>query len=499
MNRKIFFGIYCWLFVLGCSDSRGEDMPTPTDPDKTASSKLEVKNNLQSNMVLQQNSNFTISGIGTPDQYVTIATSWEDLTPEEVKVDQSGKWSKTIRTPAGSFTVQSIKVSGKSSLTFNDILIGEVWLCSGQSNMWYPMKDALGGLDEMLKADASNGIRLLNVQQVQSDIPTNKLNATWQKCAAGSLEWFSAVGYYFAKHLRQTLQVPIGIINASWGDTTGEVWAERNAVLAQSSIRDAALLQDKQPRADPFSPYKIGSAYNAMIFPLHDIPVTGAIWYQGEANMDNPAYYPELLETLVQSWRTLWNKSAKDFSFYIAQICPYKRMYDFKTNYANPNMRFAQLQASTKIAHSGLISNDDIADLEDIHPKNKRDVGLRFAYLALADKYNRPEGDRSPVFDRSTHDGSKMIIDFKFAEAGLKTRDGAPPTQFEIAGEDRQFYPAHGEILGNKVILSSSNVPSPTAARLGWSYTKVSNLVSSSGLPVSIFKTYTWADLQEEK
>ncbi|MBD1432496.1 hypothetical protein H8B06_06660 [Sphingobacterium sp. DN00404] len=496
INRKIFFGLCCWMFAFGCSDSGGQDIPTPSD--KTASAILEVNNNLQKNMVLQQNSTFMVAGRGTPGQYVTITASWNKANVDEVEVDQEGRWSKSIRIPAGSFEAQAIKVSGKNSFEFNDILIGEVWLCSGQSNMWYPMKEVLGGLDEIVKADASNGVRLLNLPQVQADAPTDKWNATWQKCSPSSLEWFSAVGYYFAKQLRQSLQVPIGIINASWGDTTGEVWAERSAVLATPSVREFALQQDKQPRADPFSPYKIGAAYNAMIYPIRDIPIAGAIWYQGEANMDNPSYYPDLLETVADSWRALWNKEANDFPFYIAQICPYKRMYNFQTNYANPNMRFAQLQASKRIANSGIICNDDIADLDDIHPKNKKDVGLRFAYLALAAHYKKEDGDRSPIFDGFTVDGNKLIVDFQFASTGLKTKDGLAPSQFEIAGVDKVFYPADAVIAGNKVLLTSSRVPHPIAARLGWSYTKISNLVGSSGLPVSVFKTYAWADPEEE-
>src|SRR5690606_13973331 len=177
----------------------------------------------------------------------------------------------------------------------------------------------------------------------------------WQKTSNSSLEWFSAVGYFFAKQLKESLNVPVGIINASWGDTTAEVWADRNAVLNNALIKDFALIQDNTPRSDKNAPYKIGSAYHAMIFPLRNIPIKGAIWYQGESNMDNPNYYPELLNTLVGSWRSLWKANSAAFPFYIAQICPYKRDWDFKTFYANPNMRFAQQKASLLIPNSGVI------------------------------------------------------------------------------------------------------------------------------------------------
>lgn len=493
----LFSNFFLLLSLFGCSADKGNVAPDASV--KMYSTILKVDEHVQSNMVVQQNSTFILSGEGTAKQWVKVICSWSSPKEVEVQVADDGKWSVSLKTASGSFDAHVLQVFGKSKIEFSDILVGEVWLCSGQSNMWWPMKDALGGLDEMIKSADRKYIRLLNMPQQQATIPTDKLTAKWQKSSSSSLEWFSAVGYFFAKQLYESLNVPIGIINASWGDTTAEVWADRATVLNTASIKDQALAQDNIPRADKNAPYKIGSAYNAMIYPLRRIPIKGAIWYQGEANMDNPAYYPDLLNTLVSSWRSLWKTSSVSFPFYIAQICPYKRMYNFKVNYANPNMRFAQQKASVLIQNSGAISNDDIADLNDIHPRNKKDVGLRFASLALKETYKRNDYYRSPMYDRMMVEGAKIRVYFNYAEDGLKTKDGTAVTAFEIAGADKVFYPAQVVIEGNTVVLQSDKVSQPLSARMGWSYTKTTNLVHSSGIPVSVFKTYDWPETVEEQ
>ena len=488
------------ICLLSCSDDN-VSAETGKNEDFVSKSIVEVYNNLQSSMVLQQNSKFIISGKGTPYQPIRINCSWEGTTQYYTfKVSANGSWSQQIAIPSGNFDKQTIIVEGKEKVIFSDILIGEVWLCSGQSNMWYPLKDIENGPNEVKDAANYPNIRFLNMAQVQSNQPVDNYTARWQVCSPSSAEWFSGVGYFFGKKLLQELKVPIGLINASWGDTTAEVWAERNAVLSNPLVKEDALKNDERPRADPNSPYKIGSAYNAMIYPVRSIPVAGVIWYQGEANMDYLDYYPHLLSVLANSWRQLWNVTADNMPFYISQICPYKREFDYITNYANPATRFAQQKASTSIPNSGVICNDDIADLNDIHPKNKQDVGLRFAFLALADKYKKAEfaNKKSPVFNKYTIQDGKILVEFKYPDEGLKTRDGAEPAMFEIAGADRVFYPASAVLNGNKVELVSPMVASPVAARLGWSYTKTTNLISKFGLPVSVFKTYDWKDEAEE-
>lgn len=500
---KNYFYTYLIALLIFCACSEGNATGIPTDDAEFSSnSVVEVDLNLQENMVIQQNSKFILSGKGTAYQSIRINCSWEGKDVfHTIKVAANGKWSQQINIPEGSFTLHTITVEGKEKKVFSNILIGEVWLCSGQSNMWYPLRMVENGQEDMLDAANYPNIRLLNMRQTQSATPVEEYQDRWQVCSTGSVEWFSAIGYHFGKKMLKELNVPIGLIDASWGDTTAEVWAERNAVLSNQEVRERALLNDKTPRADPNSPYKIGHAYNAMIYPLRNIPLAGVLWYQGESNMDYQDHYPSLLETLIESWRSLWRAEAKDMPFYIAQICPYKREFNFKTNYANPSMRFTQQIASEKIANSGVICNDDIGNINDIHPLNKHDVGLRFAYLALANKYKVKSFDnkKTPVFERYTINGNQIEISFKYAEEGLKTRDGKSPTLFEIAGVDKIFYPAEAVIDGNKISLTSANVSDPIAARLGWSYTKTSNLISNFGLPVSVFKTYNWVEEEEEK
>lgn len=495
MKRTDFLIALVVCCAMGCS---GKEEPAgPEGGNGRLSEKLTVGPSLQAHMVMQQNKPFTISGTGTAGQYVEISCSWEEKS-SRIQVSADGSWRHTVTAPNGGFNAQQVTVSGKQTLTFDDILIGEVWVCSGQSNMWWPLKDTEGGLSEMIGANASLPIRLLHVPQVQASAPVATLPATWQPCTDGSLEWFSAVAYFFGKQLVEALQVPVGLINASWGDTTGEVWAERDAVLANDAIREQALKQDATPRADAQAPYRIGSAFNAMIYPLRDIPVAGVIWYQGEANMDAPGTYPALLATLAASWRKLWGVESADFPFYIAQICPYQRAFDYQVNYANPNMRFAQQRASEQIPNSGVICNDDIGDIHDIHPRNKLDVGKRFAFLALENKYGRTGQPKSPLYAGHRIDGNTLEVDLRHAGSGLKTVDGSSPTFFELAGADRVFHPANAEISGSTVRLTAAAVPEPAYARLGWSYTRTTNLRSNEGLPVGVFKTYDWAEPAEE-
>lgn len=500
--RYYFYTCLIALHIFySCSDSNASELITD-DGKFSSTSIVEVDLNLQKNMVIQQHSRFTLSGEGTAYQPIRINCSWE---AEDafyiIKVSANGKWSQQINIPEGSFTPHTITVEGKEKKVFSNILIGEVWLCSGQSNMWYPLRMVENGQKDMLDAVNYPNLRLLNMRQVQSATPVNEYEDRWQVCSTGSVEWFSAIGYHFGKKMLTELKVPIGLIDASWGDTTAEVWGERNAILSNDGVRERALVNDNTPRANPNSPHKIGHAYNAMIYPLRNIPLAGVLWYQGEANMDYQDYYPSLLSTLIESWRSLWRAEAKDMPFYIAQICPYKREFNFKTNYANPSMRFTQQIASLKIENSGVICNDDIGDIKDIHPLNKHDVGLRFAYLALANKYRIEsfENKKTPIFDSYLKKGNGIEISFRYANEGLKTRDGKSPSMFEVAGADKIFYPAEASIEGAKVTLSSPNVNNPIDARLGWSYTKSTNLVSKFGLPVSVFKTYDWADEAEEK
>lgn len=463
-----------------------------------------ISHNLQSHMVIQQKSDFKIKGKTTGNHPVKVHCSWDDATQFYTTTSSvDGNWSITIQTPEASLDHRTITIETNETYIFSDILIGEVWVCSGQSNMVFMMKDVLDSNVEVNSADLYPEIRLLNMARVRSDSKTDLINQTWQVCSKNTIPNFSAVAYFFGRKLFQELNIPIGLINSSWGDTTAEVWVERDSVLnsSDSDVITGATRNDNTPRVTPSTAYKIGSAYNAMIYPLRDIPVAGAIWYQGESNMGYPYYYPELLNILVRNWRQLWNKAENKFPFYIAQICPYTRKFNYPTYYANPAMRFMQAKASDLIPNSGFESNDDIADLNDIHPKNKQDVGLRMAWLALGKNYGKEayKDKITSTYKSHTIENNQITVTFDKVGTGLKTRDNEVPSMFEIAGNDKVFYPATATISGkDQVVLSSPNVSAPIAVRLGWSYTKITNLVNSEDLPVSVFKTYNWLDSSEE-
>ena len=465
-----------------------------------------VNHNLQSHMVMQQNRDFVIKGKASANSEIRVHCSWDDAsTNYTTTVADDRKWSITVYTPSGSFESRTITVeSDNKTYTFNDILVGEVWLCSGQSNMLFQVKNVANSAEEVPNASLYPNIRLLNLTRVKSDVKLDTFNSPWQVCSKSTIPDFSAVAYFFGRKLLQDLNVPIGLINASWGDTTGEVWADRDSVLncSDPNVVSGATTNDNTPRVDASTPYKIGSAYNGMIYPLRNIPMAGAIWYQGESNTGRPYYYPGLLNVLVNSWRHLLNRSASEFPFYISQICPYTRKFAFPTYYANPTMRFIQTNASELIPNSGVESNDDIADLNNIHPTNKQDVGLRLAWLALNKTYGKTEyyNKLTPLFKEYSVESNQVTVTFKNVGDGLKTTDGLAPTMFEIAGSNKIFYPANATISGtDKVILSNPNVTNPIAARLGWSYIKITNLVSTENLPVSVFKTYNWLDATEEQ
>ncbi|MEQ7800694.1 sialate O-acetylesterase [Pedobacter sp. ASV1-7] len=491
MTRYIvYLLISCCYFFVACSEKGLSD-----DKNKNFTSKSEVSLNsmFQSDMVLQQLSDIPISGKGTPFQKIKITCSWDKSAPgKEVRVNPDGTWKETIRTPAagGPYTISFM---GKAETVLSNVMIGEVWLCSGQSNMQWTLFDSRNGPDEMKMATNPN-IRLLNVRdRVQSDNPVENITAKWEVCSSTTAADFSAIGYFFANKLTTDLNIPIGIINVSWGNTPAEVWCKRELVYADPVLSEDAR---KKEAAGSTEPFKAGNVYNAMIYPLRNFPIAGAIWYQGENNLDQPYHYAKLLKTMIEGWREDWRNQ---FPFYIAQICPYKRDWNFQTNYANPSMRFVQATVSETIPKSGVVVNDDLADINNIHPLDKKDVGMRLAMLALSKTYKKEnyKSKQSPVFKDFKVTNNKLTVNFKYAEEGLKTSDGLSPTQFEIAGSDRIFHPATAVINGGTVELSSIHVPNPLDARMGWSYIKVSNL-RKGDLPVSVFKTYTWEDPIEE-
>lgn len=488
MKRVIYLLLI--LVLVSCSKEGGGN---GSEGKFVSNSSVEVASSLKSNMVIQQNSVFKIQGKGTPGEPIRVTCSWESE-PHIVNVSSDGSWSIPINTPQGSMEVHDISVEGRYIVNITNLLIGEVWICAGQSNMQMTLSSTTGGAEEAASANYPK-IRLLNVTRKTSSTPVETIDAEWIPCMPSTAGSFSAAGYYFGKKIFSELNVPVGLIASNWGNTAIEVWMDASWVNS-----DAELSADIQTRSSAHtdgSPHLPGSAYNAMIYPLKNIPVAGVIWYQGENNQGSPYIYPKFLSRMVEGWREIWGKS---IPFYISQIAPYQRAWNYRTNYSNPAMRFSQAEAAKVIPNSAVEVNDDIGDITDIHPKNKRDVGLRLAWLALSQHYGKSSyaDYRCPVFNSAKIEGKVIVVKFDYADGGLKSADGLSPTMFEICGSDRVFYKADAVIKGNTVELTSPLVQTPVAARMGWSYTKTTNLRSSNGLPVSVFKTYSWSDDQEE-
>ncbi|MEA5006869.1 MAG: sialate O-acetylesterase [Rikenellaceae bacterium] len=490
--KKEFIYILLLISVsfFSCTKSGGENN---TDQ-FTSNSVVDVSSSLKSNMVLQQKSDFTICGKGSSGEKIRVTCSWQSE-PQIVTVEANSEWSVTVSTPQASMNPVTIKVEGKYVKEFTNILIGEVWICSGQSNMQWFLKNADNGATEVASATLPK-VRLLNMTRKTATTPQESFDAEWLPCMPSTAGDFSAVGYFFGKALFQELGVPIGLIGANWGNTAIEVWMDSKWVE-----NDSELNSDSQLRMTGHtdgSPYLPGSAYNAMIHPLKDIPVAGVIWYQGENNQGSPYIYPKFLKTMIEGWRGIWKR---DFPVYICQIAPYQREWNYRTYYSNPAMRFSQAEATKIIPKTAIEVNDDIADISNIHPRNKKDVGARLASLALSQTYGKSSYNRlrCPIFNNFTINGNKVVINFSYAESGLKTTDGNAPTMFEICGSDKVFYTADTKISGSTVELTSQKVPIPVAARMGWSYTKITNLRNNENLPVSVFRTYQWEDASEEK
>lgn len=481
-----------------CSKSDGETEPGPVgpDPDKPFVSESAVVLNtvLQSNMVLQRNTVVPFRGTGgTPGQPIRIVCSWASSAPVMTKVTADGSWEVAVSTPdaGGPHTVM---VEGRNKVILTNLLIGEVWFCAGQSNMQMMLSE-VDNAEAEIAAAANANIRLLNIDtRVQSDNPVDRIDAVWTDCNVQSVRRFSAAAYFFGRRLQAELGVPVGLVNASWGNTPAEVWTERSRVFADAELRADAERLEANGSAQPF---RAGNVYNAMVYPFRKFPVAGAIWYQGENNQSTAWRYGKLLKTMIGGWRADWKN---DFTFLIAQICPRYRQWDYLTYYGNAVVRDQQRRVATELTGCGVEVNDDIADLNNTHPTNKQDVGLRLAYAALARHYGRAAfADRlCPLFERAEIAGNQVTVWFAHAPGGLKTVDGAAPSGFELAGADGVFHAADARIEGSTVVVTSSSVANPVAVRLGWSCYKVHNLRSQQGLPASVFTTQTAPDKAEE-
>ena len=434
---------------------------------------------INSNMVLQQQSNVQLWGWAEPGERILVTTSWYNKT-DSVKATRDAKWQIKIATPkaGGPYT---IILKGYNTVTLDNVMVGEVWVCSGQSNMEMSGGWGLQDIKSELPNAYNTNIRFFHIPKTTAEYPQDNNAGVWEICDSNTLKSFSAAGYFFGKQLNQKLNVPIGLIESAWGGTPAEVWTPDSIVNSNDTLKAAAA---KLQPSDGW-PYKPGYTYNAMIAPITPYNIAGAIWYQGESNTGTASTYTQLFTDMITSWRKAWNK---DFPFYYVQIAPFK----YGTPYIGALLREAQ-QQSMKLDKTGMVVITDlVADTNDIHPTNKHDVGYRLANWALADTYNQPGiAYKSPVYKSMTVNKDKAIISFDNVLNGL-TIKGNAPKELYIAGNDRIFFPANATVKNGELIVSSKFVKQPVAVRYGFSNTAVGNIFSTEGLPVAPFRTDDW-------
>lgn len=439
------------------------------------------------NMVLQQNAAINVWGWADAGEKVTVQASWLS-TPAAITATAKGDWKTTINTPKAGGPYKMTITGRNYSITIENIMIGEVWVCSGQSNMDFTLR-GLGGWglykkevsDEVSKGNYT-GVRLFTVQKAAADSALNDCKGNWLTADTTTANDFSATAWFFGSYLSKKLGVPIGLIYTAWGGTPAEVWAPTASIEAKPEL-DFYL---HSPNAAPWWPGKAGVLYNAMIHPLVNYKIKGAIWYQGESNRMDAKLYPSLMNTMITSWRKAWG--VDDLPFYYVQIAPY--------TYAEPKsgalLREAQMKCLS-IPNTGMAVTMDIAgDTTDIHPKNKLDVGKRLALWALNKTYEKAEGSFSgPLYIGTKKAKNRMILEFKYADGGLKliTTD---KNNFTIAGADQVFYPATVKIQGSTLVVSSPKVKQPVAVRYAFTNAAIATLFNGEGLPASSFRTDTW-------
>ncbi|WP_034040486.1 sialate O-acetylesterase [Wocania ichthyoenteri] len=436
---------------------------------------------LSDNMVLQQNSNATIWGWTTSTaETIEVIGSWNG---EVVKVKTyQGVWSVTLPTTraGGPYTVI---IRGHEEIVLSNVLLGEVWLCSGQSNMqWTPENGLLNAEEEIKKANYPN-IRFFQVPQTKSITPQDDLVGDWTECKPETMRKFSSVAYFYGKELYQTLNVPIGLINSSWGGTPVEPWIKKELIENDEELKKAA----KKLKSYEWWPGLPGNAYNGMIHPITKFNIAGVIWYQGESNRDNAFSYYKSFPLLIEFWRKEWGK---ELPFYFTQIAPFN--YKSKTNIEAAVVRDAQLYTMLALPKTGMVVTNDIGNLKNIHPINKQEVSKRLSLWALVKTYGVKDLMFSgPIYKSMEIKKNKIVLYFDYAENGLIKKE-KELREFFIAGEDQKFYPAIAKIKNNTVVVSSKKVKKPVAVRFAFSDTALPNLYNMSGLPASAFRTDDW-------
>ena len=429
------------------------------------------------NMVLQRDRAVPVWGWADPGEEVTVQIAGQSV---RTKADEAGKWTIRLEPMAVGGPYRMV-VAGKNRLTLANVLVGEVWLCSGQSNMERSLK-RLGTYERQIEWANKPNIRLFHVPKKASQQPADDVEAQWKVCNPETVADFSAVAYFFGRYLHEHLSVPVGLIESAWGGTRIEPW------IPPSFYDRKWAYPNKRAHQQP------SVLYNAMVHPLVPYAIRGAIWYQGESNCfqkDRMLYYDKF-RAMVQGWRKLWGQGP--FPVYFVQLAPYRYSARSRGLDSKELALFWEAQtACLKIPNTGMAATVDIGDVNDIHPKNKHEVGRRLALWALAKDYGRKDIVYSgPMYESMSRERNKVRLSFKHTGSGLMSRDGRELTWFEVAGGDRKFYPARASIEGDSVVVFCEKVSVPVAVRFGWDERAQPNLCNKEGLPAVPFRTDRW-------
>ena len=446
-------------------------------------------------MVLQRDKPIPVWGTAAAGEGVHVDFAGKSV---ETTADRDGRWQVKLPSSPANAQPATLVVRGTNELRFEDVLVGEVWLCSGQSNMEKPIGKQHGQQPtDHAEEDIRNAnhplLRLYQMPRGGKPRPDD-LTLQWHPCTPETIDRlsFSAAGYFFGCELLEKLDVPVGLIHTSFGGTRIEPWTVPTAYEGIPALKDFAKAASGDRKIDGT---RIGDLYDSMVKPLVPFSLRGFIWYQGESNLvagdvDN---YPLKMRALIQGWRNAWTDPGAPF--YFVQLAPYLYTARKQPRPLSPDALPLFWEAQTKalaIPNTGMaVINDTVVKPADIHPTNKRDVGQRLARLALARTYQKPVADSGPVLKEFKIRGANVGLVFDHAE-GLRSKDGQPLGGFEIAGANRVFEPAAAEINDGKIVVTSPKVAKPEAVRFAWSERADPNLVNSEGLPASAFRTDKW-------
>jgi len=480
---------------------------------------------LSDNMVLQRDREVPLWGTADAEEPITVTLGDQQVT---TTTNREGRWTVKLppRPAGGPF---ELTIAGKNTITLKNVLVGEVWVASGQSNMEWPVGASANAPQEIAAANFPQ-IRYFGVQHTVAGQPQSGVNGSWVECSPATVAGFSAVAYFFGRELHQTLGVPVGLIKSAWGGTPAEAWISRSGLESEPALKpllerwDYACLQaleeharsvdryfqqitqwvqEAQQSGSPSpmpsapglpgtltSPWRASGLYNGMIAPLIPYAIRGAIWYQGESNAGRAYQYRTLFPAMIRDWRRAWGQG--DFPFLFVQLANFMAPPAEPKESAWAELREAQTM-TLQLPQTGMAVAIDIGEANDIHPKNKQDVGKRLALAALANTYGRDVVYSGPLYQSMAIEGNTVRLWFRHLGGGLVAQGGEPLKGFAIAGEDRKFVWAEAKIDGETVVVRSDQVPNPVAVRYAWADNPEGcNLYNRAGLPASPFRTDDW-------